>query len=548
MDIQSGREALYGKKYMVSVIDSMMKCLTNDDQNWRGLYNSADSYLVGDVVLMYGNDGSPIFRKAVINNSGSYNPIEWEDFEIDLSSKEYADGITVTDLDITLPTIGWEQIATDADGISYVLDVLVDIVTSGLFPLISIDRGSMNAATECGLFSGVETLDGRLRFYAATKPTQNIKITCTLIGGNRLSRATNAQGLRQLTIPTTGWVNMPNADMDGNLVYYDLASDVVTSSMVSFLTISHGSYSAAQNAGIHPYTDTLDGAIRIYAKDIPTSPINCEVTLISRPKNGSDDYVIQIPTTGWKHLIQEDHDGNQIYCDIPLDQAETGTFPIVSIARGQLYRAIECGLFPTAESRDGCLRVFAITPPTTHIDAIVKLIQIDEFATGAKTLEEHQTVITIPKNGWKELEVADNDGNTVYCDVPLEGVTMEITPFISLLFGSISVAVEAGLHPTVESFNGFVRFRAANYPSYSMTAEATIFIPGASSAVIRSSTSLSPEASDILASKTTYGIMKVGSGLNVVNGVVSIGESVLTENDIISPDEMQQEIDDILDK
>ena len=81
-----------------------------------------------------------------------------------------------------------------------------------------------------------------------------------------------------ITIPTTGWTK-DDADTTGYPWRIDIAGDVITEDMTPFVTILRGSLNAAQKAGLCPTVQTLDGALRVFAANVPDVEISCSLAL-----------------------------------------------------------------------------------------------------------------------------------------------------------------------------------------------------------------------------------------------------------------------------
>lgn len=76
-----------------------------------------------------------------------------------------------------------------------------------------------------------------------------------------------------------------------------------------------------------------------------------------------------------------------------------------------------------------------------------------------------QTSVTIPSSGWTQERLGDLQ---LYCDVAAE-VTSRDGVDVVLDAASLGAAQTCGLCPTVETYDGFMRFRAVSIPESEIT-------------------------------------------------------------------------------
>ena len=81
--------------------------------------------------------------------------------------------------EVTIPTEGWVK---DADRDEYHLDIENSAINESIVPVIAISPDHYDRATECGLKPYCRTLEGILRLYADTAPSQPITASIALIG------------------------------------------------------------------------------------------------------------------------------------------------------------------------------------------------------------------------------------------------------------------------------------------------------------------------------------------------------------------------------
>lgn len=83
-----------------------------------------------------------------------------------------------------------------------------------------------------------------------------------------------------------------------------------------------------------------------------------------------------------------------------------------------------------------------------------------------------RTVLTIPAEGWQ----ADASGG-VAIDLPLAGVTENMTPTVTLSAAALETAGACELRETCETLPGAVRFRAESAPGEEMSGELLLVLP-----------------------------------------------------------------------
>ena len=103
---------------------------------------------------------------------------------------------------------------------------------------------------------------------------------------NAINQATTAGGAVNIatvdiTIPASTWAaNDGDYPFVANIVNADITADTIP-----FLSLLPASMSAAADCGICPTCETVDGALKVYAKVAPTADISAALTLIA-PKGG----------------------------------------------------------------------------------------------------------------------------------------------------------------------------------------------------------------------------------------------------------------------
>lgn len=151
-----------------------------------------------------------------------------------------------------------------------------------------------------------------------------------------------------------------------------------------------------------------------------------------------------------------------------------------------------------------------------------------------------RSAITIPADGWAELEDEDAGAYTMYLDMEISTVTERMTPILTIEPDYLEIAKDCSMSTTCKTTDGVLRLYAMSAPDAEM--QATLALVGGSGY-------LSSASGDIpVASATQLGGVMIGDGLSVTtSGVLSIdGETVMTTEDLVDEDEVAKDVADIL--
>lgn len=189
----------------------------------------------------------------------------------DLEAKVGGGVIRAERLDLHIPTDGWEP-DTDTEGVyPFHLNIPDTQFDEGMVPILTILPTSLAGAGACGLCPTAVTGSGYLRLYSKIEPTVEIAASLVVIG--------DVRGCDDIKVPTTGWVD--DEDTGGAYpLHIDIASPVASEDLTPMLTVLPASLETAGNCGLCPVTRTLNGALRLYAKETPEKPINAVLSLL----------------------------------------------------------------------------------------------------------------------------------------------------------------------------------------------------------------------------------------------------------------------------
>lgn len=181
---------------------------------------------------------------------------------------------------LTIPTSGWTADADTGGTYPRHLDIASAEITEDMVPVVSILPQSLSAAIACGLCPACRTLPGLLRFYAKSAPASDIQISLALLdtvpqGSNLASSA--AAGRLDIEIPVEGWTDSGEAAYPYST---EIRHGLIEASMIPLVAILPEFLEVAVSSGMSPVAETLSGALRVYAKQVPEAPIRASLALL----------------------------------------------------------------------------------------------------------------------------------------------------------------------------------------------------------------------------------------------------------------------------
>lgn len=271
---------------------------------------------------------------------------------------------------------------------------------------------------------------------------------------------------------------------------------------------------------------------------------NISATVMSR---------ICIPAEGWI-LAEKDMSADSktdeypFYIDVPCDKAAEAFFPDFALNKGSIHIAEKSELCPTIMSLDGVLRFWAKRQPDKEMTGTVALIYSNDSDNTGGMRTTIISDFTIPAKGWiNEDNTDETDDFPYYVDIPCKDVTEYHFPNVALDKTSLETASNVGLCPTVQSFNGKLRFWAKSKPSRDITGTAAfVYARGKTAYAV----GVSGERVIPVASSTVIGGVRVceGSGLTVgTNGELSIDGNSLADRISATDDEVQEVVNQYFD-
>lgn len=176
-----------------------------------------------------------------------------------------------------------------------------------------------------------------------------------------------------LTALKSSWKTLSPAK--GVFGYYcDIPVQDLTDRYSPFCATGLESYAVATVAGVANAVETRAGALRLFARNIPTADIELVLTLFGV---GTLSYNLTLPVNGWTRLDSA-IGPNQYYCDIEVPGCLASLTPLATTDLENFEAAAPAGLASVVETFDGYLRFYAVKPPEANIDVIVALIKKED--------------------------------------------------------------------------------------------------------------------------------------------------------------------------
>lgn len=198
----------------------------------------------------------------------------------------------------SIPAAGWMENTEPDHPYPLCLDIPNADIAGSMVSMLAVLPWSATAAARCGLCPVSRTLDGVLRVYAWSIPTDSIHVSLTLLETVRDAHTglagSAAVGRADITIPASGWT--PDTDTNGAFpLHLDIPRDTILEAHVPALTILPGSLETAEACGISTCARTLPGTLRVYAKTVPADEIHTSLALLSIAAGINVDTVPSVP-------------------------------------------------------------------------------------------------------------------------------------------------------------------------------------------------------------------------------------------------------------
>ena len=227
-----------------------------------------------------------------------------------------------------------------------------------------------------------------------------------------------------------GEILLTSMDRDGTRNGYDLELTRAVTDAVDIPVIASGgagkpehfrqALAEAGACGLCPVSRTLPGALRLYAKSIPSAAISASLTLLDTAPQHSGlassaataKLEITIPASGW----EEDTDTNGEYpmhFDVHSEQVQENLIPMLIMYPECLEAAGKCGMSPYSRTMPGVLRVYARQLPEAEINASLALLGVTQGmiggTTGGAVKVKPGSGLAIDSDGYLVLDAASGE-------------------------------------------------------------------------------------------------------------------------------------------
>lgn len=172
--------------------------------------------------------------------------------------------------DVVIPVDGW---TLTSDG-WYEITVPNQHAVAAQIPFVSIARDSLSAATDCGLCASCEAVHGGIKLWSRSLPEQALTAAVTLISEPVVS--SGYATINNVVIPKDGWTE------DGDYYTVDIADRSILASYIPQISLHRDSMETAVNCGLQPSVETLAGALRFWAREIPSADMVTSVVLFTQ--------------------------------------------------------------------------------------------------------------------------------------------------------------------------------------------------------------------------------------------------------------------------
>lgn len=198
--------------------------------------------------------------------------------------------------------------------------------------------------------------------------------------------------------------------------------------------------------------------------------MDAQIAAVTNPVNGECQVSVQINSENVEQGFYAT--GVMIYADDP----DEGNVPYT-------YLVLEGGpewIRPASSVGVGKLATFDLIAAVGDVDRVTAIIDPDSIVTRAvvEQLIAEATVkteITIPTTGW-DVGAEEATEGSYYLDIPQDGITEDVVPFVSILPSSTEAAKACGMSTVARTIPGALRLYAEAAPEAAIQAELTLLM------------------------------------------------------------------------
>lgn len=177
---------------------------------------------------------------------------------------------------VTIPNEGWQS--GGVGRYPYHLDFPMILAAEKHVPNLSVFGEGERAALMCGFAPFVQSMNGAVRFYAASIPAASFQASLSLLSVSESAEETGrSQSIRvDVLLPVIGWTQ---SDTGTYRYSVDIPVSVSEAESVPILTILPAGHELAIACKLAPFAQALEGAIRVYAGEVPVEEIPASLLL-----------------------------------------------------------------------------------------------------------------------------------------------------------------------------------------------------------------------------------------------------------------------------
>ena len=165
-----------------------------------------------------------------------------------------------------------------------------------------------------------------------------------------------------------------------------------------------------------------------------------------------------IPTTAW--VTSTEHAGLDFQADIPITDITANHVAHIAFGLPSILSANNAGISASAETREGVLRIFAQSTPSSALSGECLYVLLSS-ANAAH--------ITVPTTAW--VESTTHTGYGYHADIGVSGLTANHIAHVAFDVPSAAVASGAGMPTSGETYDGIVRLFAVDMPNAAVSGQ-----------------------------------------------------------------------------
>lgn len=467
MNIEYGKSLQLGSKFYNDLLNSNTAMVINGAGfNWRGIFNSNESYNVNDVVIRFDSNGSPKLLRATLESSGPYRSGNWEEFNFPFANADRLDNADKLLSTLIYALTGAENYKGKYDpSETYAKG---DVVTAVIEGKVFIVRAEADTITQ-GKFNSEEW--SILRLLSENEVRS-------------LSSGNNSTPIYDIIINKYGWKDIPaEENISGYKKKYEMNISFIKKEHFPHITYHFEDIDTVNDIHMAPSIKVEDGKITFYAVDEPVTDINATMVIVNVVNGASSTITptttISISNNASKWVTYDNTHpdyGYEVYntdgekCTLAYEAAipeiKSNYYPIITFAVSSLTTVEVAKMASIVLVKDGSIIFFATEVPKSNIMAEVAFSNV----IGSEELTTLPTYnIDIPKTGW--YYNYDIPGYIRRFDYYDENVREDMNILIGYNISRLRYLHDMELCPLVKIGNGIIQFYSNKVPTINITAK-----------------------------------------------------------------------------